>query len=204
MPPRRSARVAAVVERRSSALAPLPLALALYVFSLLPVDQRMRCAEVCRGWRAVLSDVSLWLRLDLSPAGGVARATDALVRAAAVRAAGRLQALDLSGCTRITHELTRAVVAESAGALVELHVSAPKRDPWPLGASVEQLEALLQAAPLLRVLVADVQCEDVAQTRRMLRNEMPFGPFRVRTFFVSGLADAAAVRTFTQDTLAHA
>jgi hypothetical protein len=55
--------------------AALPHALALALFALLPVDQRMRCAEVCRGWRAVLSDASLWLRVDLSPAGGVALAT---------------------------------------------------------------------------------------------------------------------------------
>jgi hypothetical protein len=67
MPPRRSARVAAVAERQSSALAPLPHALALYIFSLLPVDQRMRCAEVCRGWRAVLSDASLWLLTRFGP-----------------------------------------------------------------------------------------------------------------------------------------
>jgi hypothetical protein len=60
MPPRRSARVAAVVERESSALPPLPHAIVLAIFALLPVDQRLLCRAVCRGWRAVLGDVSLW------------------------------------------------------------------------------------------------------------------------------------------------
>jgi hypothetical protein len=204
MPPRRSARVAAVVERRSSALAPLPHALALYVLSLLPLDQRMRCAEVCRGWRAVLSDASLWLRLDLSPAGGVARATDALVRAAAARAAGRLQALDLSECRDITHDFVCAVAAENAGALVELRLAASKPDLWSRRVSVEQLEALLHAAPLLRVLEADVECGSAADARRALRNKAPFGPLRLRTLDVSGLTDAAAVRSFAEDAAAHA
>jgi hypothetical protein len=62
MPPRRSARVAGAVERQSSALAPLPLALALAVFSLLPVDARLlvesciRSRWVRRGSLQVASD----------------------------------------------------------------------------------------------------------------------------------------------------
>ncbi len=209
MPPRRSARVAAVVERRSSALAPLPHALALYIFSLLPVDQRMRCAEVCRGWRTVLLDASLWLRLDLSPAGGVARCvvTEALLRAAAKRAAGRLQALDVSGCGRVTQGAIRASAAENAGALVELCMAEPMSgsEARPMSVKLQELEALLQAAPLLRMLEVDAFCESVEEARRLLRNEAPFfGPLRVRMLFVSGLADAAAVRVFADDALTHA
>jgi hypothetical protein len=59
MPPRRSARVAAVVDRETSALSPLPLSVVLHIFSLLPLHVRLRCAEVCRGWRAVVSTRSL-------------------------------------------------------------------------------------------------------------------------------------------------
>jgi hypothetical protein len=205
MPPRRSARVAAVVERQSSALAPLPHALALYVFSLLPVDQRMRCAEVCRGWRAMLSDASLWLRLDLSPASGVAQATDALVRAASKRAAGRLQALDLSGCGRMTDETILALAADNAGALVELRMATP-RDHEGLSrlASVELLEVLLRVAPLLRVLEADAESESAEDAHRLLRNEAPFGPLRMRMLHVFGVEDAVAVRSFAEDAAAHA
>ncbi len=64
MAPRRSARVAAVVERESSALPPLPLSIVFAIFALLPVDARLRCREVCCGWRAVLRERSLWLRLE--------------------------------------------------------------------------------------------------------------------------------------------
>jgi hypothetical protein len=184
--------------------ATLPLALALFLFALLPVDQRMRCAEVCRGWRTVLSDASLWLRLDLSPAGGVARATDALVRAAAARAAGRLQALDLCGCEGVTHDAIRALAAENAGALIELRFATPKFELESRLMSVDELEALLQAAPLLRVLEADVACSSAEEARRMLRNEAPFGPLHVRTLGVSGLEDAAGVVSFAEHAAAHA
>jgi hypothetical protein len=104
MPPRRSARVA---ERLPCALAPLPLphALALFIFSLLPADQRLRCLEVCKGWYATLNERSLWTRLDLSTTAGLARpATEALLHAAAARAAGRLQTLHLTDCVGITHD----------------------------------------------------------------------------------------------------
>jgi hypothetical protein len=36
--------------------AALPHALALAIFSRLTVEQRLRCIEVCRGWRATLDD----------------------------------------------------------------------------------------------------------------------------------------------------
>ncbi len=116
MPPRRSSRLQAAAPAYDP-FAALPHALLLALFALLPVDQRLRCAEVCRGWRALLSDVSLWLRLDLSPAGGVARdaATNALLRAAAARAAGGLRALDVDDCRSITHEAVCAVAAQNAG-----------------------------------------------------------------------------------------
>jgi hypothetical protein len=100
----------------------LPLALALVIFfALLPVDQRMlRCAEVCRAWRDALAERSLWTLLDLSKAsGGLARpATDALLRAAAARAGGQLQFLDVSDCEEsITHACLLAVLVANAGAL---------------------------------------------------------------------------------------
>ena len=61
------------------------------VMLALPVDARARAACVCRSWRAFLSDVSLWLVLDLTPAGGVTarRVTENLVRGAMARAAGQ-------------------------------------------------------------------------------------------------------------------
>jgi hypothetical protein len=59
MPPRRSDQVEAAAPPARDPFAALPHALSLLLFALLPVDQRLRCAEVCRGWCTVVSDVSL-------------------------------------------------------------------------------------------------------------------------------------------------
>jgi hypothetical protein len=155
--------------------ASLPLSLALVIFALLPVDQRMRCAEVCRAWRNALAERSLWLRLDMSSEAGLARpATDALLRAAAVRAGGQMHSLDVSECEDITHPCLLAVLASNAGALRELH--AWRRDFIELG----DAEALLRAAPQLRVFEADVACSSVAEAQRLLRKEGAFAPLRLR------------------------
>ena len=115
--------MAEAAERACSALAPLPHALVLLIFSLLPVDQRLRCLEVCKGWYATLHERSLWLRLDLSATAGLARpATQALLRAAAARAGGQLQALDLTDCEAITHEALLAVARANADTLTELRM----------------------------------------------------------------------------------
>jgi hypothetical protein len=174
MPPRHSALVAEVVERQTSRrraqLAPLPYALVLAIFSLLPVDQRLRCAEVCRGWRAALSDVSLWLRLDCRLASGLARfATDGLLRAAAARAAGQLQALDLSDGGEITHDASLAVLRANADTLREFSTfsAVPNAGFLPFQA----VEAAVRAAPLLRVFTADVTCTSVEQARLVLQHE---------------------------------
>ncbi len=119
MPPRRSARVAAVAERASNALSPLPLPLVLHIFSLLPADVRARAACVCRGWRVTLDEVSLWTRLVLSPSSGV-RVTDAVFAGAAAKARGQLAALDVSGCPRVSLDALLAVVQANGGALREL------------------------------------------------------------------------------------
>ncbi len=96
MPPRRSARVAEAEAPLTTVLSALPLPLVLHIFSLLPVDTRLRCAEVCRGWRSVLLERSLWTRLDLSEAPGVrGAALAALLRCAAARAGGSLHTLFL-------------------------------------------------------------------------------------------------------------
>jgi hypothetical protein len=182
MPPRCDDQLEAAAVPACDPFAALPLALALALFALLPVDQRMRCAEVCRSWRAALSDASLWLRLDLSSAGGIAYnrgialVTEALLFAAAKRAAGGLQALNLTGCSTLLHAL-RAVAAENTAALVELRMATldDTKGWWALDSA--QFELLLRAAPQLRVLEADVHCDGVREARRLLRNEAPFGPF---------------------------
>jgi hypothetical protein len=203
MPPRRSARVAAVLERESSALPPLPPSLALAIFALLPVDARLRCREVCRGWRAVLLERSLWLRLDLSKAsGGLARpATDALLRAAASRAGGQLHALDVSDCEGFTFACLRAVLTANAGTLRELRHW--KDDFSCLG--FDAAHTLLRAAPQLLLFDTGVACDSVADAQRLLRNEGVWAPMRVRKLaVVFNTQTEAAVLSLASDAAAHA
>jgi hypothetical protein len=134
MPPRRSARVAAVVDRETSALSPLPLSVVLHIFSLLPVDCRLRCAEVCRGWRSVLLERSLWTRLDLSDTVSLVReggdalgALDELLRCAAARAGGGLHTLQVD-THRVSHTALLEVLAANASALRELHANVGEED----------------------------------------------------------------------------
>jgi hypothetical protein len=219
MPPRRSARVAAVAELATSALSPLPLSVVLHIFSLLPVDCRLLCMEVCRGWRSVLLERSLWTRLDLTAASGVrvrvgphawgdeGAALDGLLRCAAARAGGGLQALHYE-TRNVTHAALLAVAAANAGALRELH-SCPRvvGQWWPLVLRPEQTVALLTAAPQLRVFITDFNCgaDDADAARRALRNEAPFGPLRVRHLEADLThEDEAGVVAFAADAAAHA
>jgi hypothetical protein len=209
MPPRRSARAAAVAERATSALSPLPLSVVLHIFSLLPVDSRLRCAEVCRGWRAVLLERSLWTRLDLTRASGVhvrvhpRHVCEVVLRHAAARAGGGLRSLHIDK-SFVTHAALLEVAAANAGALRELRTHTPSLIGF---STLVDASALLGAAPLLDVLATDLVCypADLPAARRALRNEAPFGPLRVRrlrAFFDAG--DEARFIAFAADVAAHA
>ena len=78
-------------------LLPLPRCFVRAVFVLLPVGARLRCCEVSRAWRALLADTSLWSSIYLSITSGVARFSEALLRAAAAKAGGQLRVLNLTG-----------------------------------------------------------------------------------------------------------
>jgi hypothetical protein len=178
------------------------------VFSLLPVDQRMRCAEVCRGWRATLRDHSLWTRLDLSKESTRRFATPALLRAATLRAGGQLSSLDLTGAfVQGWHTALLAVMTANAGTLREVRIFDPEC-PWHQACvTLEQLAALLQAAPQLQLLRVDVACS-FAEARRVLRNEPPFAAVRVNELHVSAeydtALDAADVLMLPEDMVTHA
>jgi hypothetical protein len=210
MPPRRSAREAAVAETATSVLSPLPLSVVLHIFSLLPVDCRLRCAEVCRGWRSVLLERSLWTRLDLSRTSGVRvqryRPTlwDGLLRGAAARAGGGLQSL-LVDFNVVTHAALLQVVAANAGALRELQAHG-ESDPHALGFSLPQAVAVVNAAPLLRTFAADLYHDgEQAAVHRALLNEAPFGALRVRRLCVNlSHENEADVVALAADVAAHA
>ena len=176
-------------------LPPLPQPLALRIFAALPPNARARCACVSRAWRAFVADESLWLVLDLKPARPSAQAvrvTVAVLRGAAARAGGRLCALDICCCSGFTHDTLLAVTA-NAGSLRELRSDS-------VGLSCEQLEALVRAAPALRVLEAVVDCTSVAEARRALQHGPPAGPLRDSSLWVAGEdADEAALAALAAD-----
>jgi hypothetical protein len=162
-------------EEAPAGFASLPHALALNIHSRLPVDARARAACVCRGWCTTLADVSLWTRLDLSPASGVTcSVNDAVLFVTAARARGGLEALNVSDCSQVSPEALLTVVTSNAGALRGLQATRAIVD---LGFALRDAEALLRAAPMLRSCDLSLHCHN-DEAPRVLRNEPPFGAVR--------------------------
>jgi hypothetical protein len=183
--------------------AALPPALALKIFAALPADTRLRCAEVCTAWCAAVAERSLWTRLDLSETSGVTHeVTPALLRAAAAKARGALAALDVSGVWLPLYDdgVLRAVLSANAATLRELRCLQGREQGK---VAVPELEALLSAAPQLRVCEADVVLNGVDEARRALRNECVFGLLRMHAAFIS-LARTAAHAPLFADMATHA
>jgi hypothetical protein len=142
-------------------LSPLLPELVERIFLEVPLDDRLRGREVCRGWRAFLGRPRLWEVLDFSR---LARRTPALLAAAAARAQGALRVLVVTGWPELFMEdeedeedetvLERVlpVLHSNARSLLELRTSISDGR----GFSTAQVEELLAAAPLLRVLECDV------------------------------------------------
>jgi hypothetical protein len=173
---------AAAAQQQSSALAPLPLALAQRIFVSLPVDCRARAACVCPAWRNALAEPALWTRLDLSDESGISDAlnADALLRGAAGRARGQLCQLNVSRLDiDFTPAVLLAVLAASAGSLRELRVC----DASVRGEVAEthnaSLAAILAAAPQLQVLHADIVISTWEDAPGLLRAEAPWAPVRL-------------------------
>jgi hypothetical protein len=173
----------------------LPLAMLLCVLALVPVDSRLRCAEVCRGWRVAVADRRLWLRLDLSHTSGVGYAvSDALLLcAAAARAAGSLQELDLTGCNKtccnkkhlLEFAAVMAAVTANARTLRELRLCDFRDTEDETTLNAKDISALLAVATQLQVLDVEAGVNLGDDARRMLRGEPPFGPLRLRNVSVS-------------------
>jgi hypothetical protein len=189
---------------KETTIASLPHAVLARVFAHLPVDTRLRAAEVCRGWRTVLAEErSLWTTLDLSRSSGVAHAvTDALLRTAAARAGGAMETLDVSGCQRLAYDAVLEAVTVNGGNLLELRAAGTLSY---ADRTCEKVTALLRAAPRLRLLVADVVDCNADDAARMLRNEDVFQPLRIRELVVNGEgADGAALHALAAALAAHA
>ncbi len=191
--------MASTAEHEHCTFASLPHLLVLSILWRVPLDARLRCAAVCKAWRALLAPRSVWARIDLSPASGVRAASDALLHAAAMRARGALCALDVSDCGRITRTGLDAVLAVNAGALRELRVAGTR-----LLCRHDVDALLLRAAPQLRILEADVWCMP-ADAHALLRGDAPYAPLRVRRLTVmrGGREDDDKVLALAADVAEH-
>ena len=171
--------------------AALPPALTLKIFLAVPVDSRMRCREVSRAWRDALSaERALWTHLDLSATSGVARVTLPLL-AAAARADGGLESVDLSHahmprtCPSDFIISLLAVCTANALTLRKLNVIAPSN----LVFTFEELCAMLNAAPSLQQLEVGTYFENVLEVFQALRREGVFAPVHLQEvmFVLTGL-----------------
>jgi hypothetical protein len=195
---------AAEVPPERDPFAALPAPLACKILALLPLDTRLRCAEVSPRWRAAVAERSLWTRLDFR---GVARenANNALLRCAAARAGRSLQALDAFAARDVTHTAVHDVCAANAGAAlteVTLHAFMPTFD-------LQEVANTLLAAPQLRSLCVpnlEVPCPlDLGALIVALRNEAPFVALRVRElWFTPRNASADELCALAQAVATHA
>jgi hypothetical protein len=178
----------------------LPHSLLVRVLAALPLDCRLRCTEVCRTWRAAVSDRSLWLRVDLSATSGVTHeVTAALLHAAAMCAAGRMQTLVLP--LLVTKPLMLVTLLEvlqaNSASIRELDTTSPLLQ-HALYLPHIQVLRVLGAAPQLQVFRTDVAA-CVRGAVRMLRSEAPFGSLRARIVHVVN-ESYAEVGTEEEDT----
>ncbi len=164
------------MDAEPTVLSAMPLPVAERIMTLLPVDQRARCATVCRGWCALLAEPRLWTRLDFSEASGVTCSFSGKgLLGAAARAGGALETLDAGGFDTfddVYDELWEVVTANAA----TLHTLCLA----PNTVDYDELTALLVRAsgPALRLLSTSLDiCVDEAPV--LLRNEPPYGPLRV-------------------------
>jgi hypothetical protein len=177
------------MDAEPTVLSALPPPVAHCIFLLLPVDARARCATVCRGWRALLADASLWTRLDLSNTSGITcRISARALRGAAARAGGALETLDLNrnNLETVDNALLLELLTANAGSLRELRLS---ESTSLVKVTHEALTAMLRAAPALRVLSAAVSCGP-GEALALLRNEPPFGQLRLHSLCVRAPLDA--------------
>ena len=101
----------------------LPSPLLRYIMLALPAEARARCACVCRAWRSLLADATMWQRLELPAFNDetVERLMRTL-RGVAERAAGQLRALKIDYDSHRLGGLRdeiNAVIAANAASLRE-------------------------------------------------------------------------------------
>ena len=151
----------------------LPRPLVFAIFALLPVDTRLRCSEVSRAWRALLSHKSFWENLDLSVCSGLRYFSASMLRAAVAKAGGQLRALDVTGQPKLRRwdiSILCTAVAANATTRTELRVFLMEKFE-----NIHTVEVILEAAPAVKLFEASVSIEGSCHSARaMLRKKPPF------------------------------
>ena len=173
MPPRRSARLVELANPHFQL--PFPPNIVALLFSLLPLDARLRAREVCRGWRFFLKDTSFWTHVHMGAGCRVnprfltsKQLALALLRAACVRAKGGLQSVDLSGVNFGEPFVVQWLDSASAADKASLRDLVAPTSRW---LDVQQVAEVCRALPLCHVR-CNVECSPVGALP-LLRREPP-------------------------------
>jgi hypothetical protein len=174
---------ASAAARQSPEFSSLPHAMAQRIFKKLPVDLRARAALVCRSWRDLIAEPTVWTSVNLSPHSGISiDATDAVLRGATARAQGQLTFLMLYAGRISVDTLVEVLTSQQS-----IHELYWRNDPFshsfPSFLHVEQVARALPQLPLFNI---DVRVSSVVDAARMLRNESPFQALRVRALCIDG------------------
>ena len=190
MPPRRSARVAAVAQQSAGFITALPQPLTLRIFLALPVDARARACCVCRAWRAALEDPVCWTHLDLTrlerSLHGIEQQPYPVLAAAAAKARGQLHALHVPPLPRpVLFEVLRANAASVRELRLKsrLLVHGGGAMGEALAHLLPSLETIMAAAPLLQVVEARDVCCEWQVAAALLHAAPPFAPVVVRDLY---------------------
>lgn len=189
---RSATRSAAEAQPRGveACLAPLPRDAVVNILGRLSLDERGRASLVSRGWRAALSEPSLWHTLDLR-----AITTNQRLRVVLAGASARtpcLRTLLLPEAEPHLPSAIRLFYVDIEEHVLEAVVAHPELLRIRCGLAMElepsELERVVAAAPSLSSLEVHVKLDKLLQTRdlteateeheralRMLRLEPPFG-----------------------------
>jgi len=154
------------------------------VLKALPVDARGRAACVCRAWRDLLADPAWWAVLDLvalSTRAGVPshERINTMTRAVSARARGQLRVLHVAKPVWFHVEPTLLELARAnSGSLREVYF-APGDTTTP-----KDVDALVEAAPLLETLVVTHISCDLDDATRLLRAAPPLAALQLHAISV--------------------
>ena len=192
----------------AAGLAMLPPEVQHRILQLLPVDEALRAAAVCRAWRVAVANAppSTWTHLDLSSNSGISRpVTGAFLRSAAAHAAaaGGLRSLDVSGrgCADVSYAELLEVVSAHAATLRHLRrvASFDERydaDFCSVEMPFEEVRGLLCAAPCLQsaylCVTAVLSAGEVLPLLQRNSRRNAFAPLQLAGLNVAGSASTAA------------